>query len=93
MAYDRFQRDQLILRDELALDRTKLANERTLLAYVRTAIMLLVSGVSLLKLFPESFAAVSSGWVLNALGGAVAVTGLLRFVRVRRSLRGLGRDE
>ena len=35
--------ENLILRDHLALDRTRLANERTLLAYIRTAFMLLVA--------------------------------------------------
>jgi putative membrane protein len=33
--YDRFKNNELILRDELAVDRTLLANERTLLAYLR----------------------------------------------------------
>ena len=41
----------LILRDHLALDRTRLANRRTMLAYLRTALMLLVSGATLVKVF------------------------------------------
>ena len=43
---------QLILRDVLAIDRTRLANERTLLAWLRTALMLLISGVTLIKATP-----------------------------------------
>jgi len=43
--------ETLILRDVLAIDRTRLANERTLLAWLRTGLMLLVSGVTLIKLF------------------------------------------
>ena len=39
-----YSREELILRDHLALDRTRLANERTLLSYLRTALMLMVAG-------------------------------------------------
>ena len=44
--YAHFDRAHIILRDELAMDRTALANERTLLAYVRTSLALLLAGVS-----------------------------------------------
>ena len=40
MIDEQFTAEELILRDHLALDRTRLANERTLLAYLRTALML-----------------------------------------------------
>jgi putative membrane protein len=46
--YSRFEKDELILRDELAIDRTLLANERTLLAYLRSAVSLLIAGVSIM---------------------------------------------
>ena len=36
--------------DILALERTKLANERTFLAYFRTFIVLISSGLAVLKL-------------------------------------------
>ena len=39
----------LILRDILALERTRLANERTLLTYGRTSLYLVLGGVALLK--------------------------------------------
>ena len=44
MPYSRFRREEMILRDLLARERTVLANERTLLAYVRTAIGLMAAG-------------------------------------------------
>jgi len=44
--YDRFRGNELILRDELAIDRTILANERTVLAYIRGAISLVIVGVT-----------------------------------------------
>ncbi|MGD9874523.1 MAG: YidH family protein [Kiritimatiellia bacterium] len=46
-AYQRFKSEDLILRDELAIDRTLLANERTLLAYLRSGVALMLAGVTL----------------------------------------------
>ncbi|HQZ43477.1 MAG TPA: DUF202 domain-containing protein, partial [Flavobacteriales bacterium] len=37
--------EDLILRDHLALVRTRLANERTLLSYIRSALYLLLGGI------------------------------------------------
>jgi len=42
--------DEIILRDFLALERTRLANERTLMSYVRTALFFLTGGVALLEI-------------------------------------------
>jgi len=44
--YQRFRIEDLILRDELAIDRTLLANERTLLAYLRSGVALILAGVT-----------------------------------------------
>ncbi len=44
--YARFKGEDLILRDELAINRTILANEATLLAYVRSALTLIIAGVT-----------------------------------------------
>jgi len=38
---------KMILRDYLAIDRTKLANQRTLLSYMRTSLYLVVSALAL----------------------------------------------
>jgi len=44
--YERFGNGDLILRDELAIDRTLLANERTFLAYLRAGVTLMLAGVT-----------------------------------------------
>lgn len=44
--YQRFKPEELMLRDELAIDRTLLANERTLLAYLRSGVALILAGVT-----------------------------------------------
>ena len=87
MAYEKHAADDLILRDHLAIDRTKLANERTLLAYLRTAIMFLVSGVSLIKLFPEDDVLVVLGMVLGPIGAVVGLIGAVQFLKMKRRIR------
>lgn len=42
--------DEIILRDYLALERTKLANERTLLSYIRSSLYLLLGGIAIIQL-------------------------------------------
>ena len=74
------------VRDRLAVQRTHLANERTLLAYARTALMLISSGAAVLKVLAESAASRAGGWSLIALGAAVALCGVGRFLTVRRQL-------
>ncbi|MFO7950986.1 MAG: DUF202 domain-containing protein [Candidatus Fermentibacteraceae bacterium] len=75
------------LRDELATSRTYLATERTFLAYVRTAIMLGVSGISLVKLLHSQPELVILGYALMPLAIAVAIVGLVRFIRTRRFVK------
>ena len=83
--------ERLILRDHLALDRTRLANERTLLTYVRTAIILIVSGVSLIKLFgAEHRTLLFLGYALVPVG---VLVGALGFVRFRQTDRRIAAEE
>lgn len=42
-------REEIILRDFLAMERTKLANERTLLSYIRASLYLIIGGVALIQ--------------------------------------------
>ncbi len=78
---------QLILRDELAIDRTRLANERTLLSWLRTALMILVSGITLLKLFPGVITLEITGGVLIPVSFLVAGLGVHRYWRTCASIR------
>ena len=43
-------KEEIILRDYLALERTRLANERTLFAYIRTSLYLILAGLTLIQL-------------------------------------------
>lgn len=70
----------------LALIRTDLANERTVLAYGRTALMLVATGVSLLKFLTLTIDTFVLGWFLVAIGFIVGLIGVIRFVRLKRQL-------
>ena len=76
-------RTEFILRDQLALGRTRLANERTLLAYVRTALTFVVAGIAFLHFF-ESSAATIVGLAFLPTGAIVLIIGAYRFNAMRR---------
>ena len=75
--YSRFKNDTLILRDELAIDRTLLANERTLLAYLRSAVALLIAGATIMKFSSQDW----FWWVGVACLPTGIITGVIGVVR------------
>ena len=83
--YSRFAKENLILRDELAVDRTILANERTLLSYLRSAVSLAIAGVSIMHF-------VEAGWFFGVgaaclpVGAITGVVGTLRYRTMHRSI-------
>ena len=85
--YSKFDLEQLNYRDFLAMDRTTLANERTLLAYGRTSLMVLATGVTLLKVFAGSMPALVTGYLLILLGVILFAFGAFRYWKIRRAIR------
>ncbi|MCA1762267.1 MAG: DUF202 domain-containing protein [Flavobacteriales bacterium] len=84
-------REDIILRDYLAMERTKLANERTLLSYIRSSLYLLVGGIALIQL--EGFERVKYlGYVSLYLTVIFLVVGVYRFVKLNRILRNYYRE-
>jgi putative membrane protein len=83
--YERFRESQLILRDELAIDRTALANERTLLSYLRAGITLLLAGVTLLNFFHSGYLFYVS-LICLPLGLATTILGVVRFRKMAASI-------
>lgn len=78
--------DELIVRDWLAIERTKLANERTFLAYFRTAIVLFGAGMGIIKV--ELFAELKLfGFVLALLAPVILIIGLVRLFYVKKVIR------
>lgn len=84
--YERFQCKELILRDELAIDRTILANERTILAYLRGALTLVIAGATFLHFFDKGVL-FYIGIICVPLGLAVGIFGVLRYWKMDKRIR------
>lgn len=87
MSDSKLDLEEEILRSDLSLDRTALANERTLLSYARTALFLLVTGVSVVKLFAPNIGLEALGYFLSATSVAVMAVGVESFRRIRKKVR------
>lgn len=83
--YSRFQNENLILRDELAVDRTILANERTLLAYLRSAVSLVIAGVSMMH-FSNGGWFFSIGAACLPVGLVTGIVGTMRYRTMQHSI-------
>ncbi len=83
--YSKFDGTELILRDELAIDRTLLANERTLLAYLRSGVTLLLAGVTIMHFSQQGWF-----WAVGIAclpSGIVAGTiGVIRYKRMNKAI-------
>ena len=94
--YSRFDQTELILRDELAIDRTLLANERTLLAYLRSGLALVIAGASMIH-FSHAGWFLFLGMICFPVGIATGVIGVLRYRRMNQAIsvvrRKLGQEE
>lgn len=81
--YSEIPREKLILRDQLAIDRTVLSNERTFLAYIRTALALFATGGFVIRFFDSSLLEVL-GWVFIILGIITVIIGKFRYRKMKR---------
>lgn len=85
MPYSKYPSEKLILRDELAIDRTLLANERTLLAYLRSGVALLIAGVTIMH-----FSSLEWFWWTGvgclALGVVAGTTGIVRYRKMSKRI-------
>jgi putative membrane protein len=77
--------NEMILRDYLALDRTKLANERTLLAYLRMCIGLTAAGIGMIGILDMLWAHVA-GWSFLGITPVALVTGIRHYAKMKKKL-------
>ena len=78
-------KEELITRDFLAIERTRLANERTFLAYFRTFVVILSSGFAIIKLeFLQQIE--DMGYVFMITSPLILLIGLVRFIYVKRKI-------
>ncbi len=75
----------LVLREYLAIERTKLANETTLLAYIRTGLYFLVAGSTLGHLIVSDFWKII-GTPMIVIGLLIMLLGIVRYLRLRKSI-------
>ncbi|GAB1857072.1 DUF202 domain-containing protein [Flavobacteriaceae bacterium MHTCC 0001] len=80
--------EKVILRDYLAIERTRLANERTLLSYIRSSLYLLLGSIAFFQLkdFPNFKYLALVSLVFSVL---FFVIGVYRFLTLKRSLKQL----
>lgn len=79
-------KEDIILRDYLSLERTKLANERTMLAYLRTSLYLLIGGIALLG-FKDFKDLHFLGYTALGLSFILLLVGIFRYFQLKRHLR------
>lgn len=82
--------EKMILRDHLALERTRLANERTFLAYTRSSLYLVIGGLALIQLEGHGDL-VWVGSLSLVLSVAFMVIGIVRFMGLKHQLKGFYR--
>ncbi|MDG2179841.1 MAG: DUF202 domain-containing protein [Algibacter sp.] len=80
--------EKVILRDYLAIERTRLANERTLLSYIRSSLYLLIGSIAFFQLkdFPNFKYLALASLVFSAI---FFIIGVFRFRLLKKSLKRL----
>lgn len=84
--------DEKLIREHLALERTKLANERTVLSYIRASLYLLIGGLALLQI-KEYDHIQWLGYLSLFICALFIVVGISRYVVLDRKLDKLLRPE
>lgn len=75
----------LVLREHLAIERTRLSNETTLLAYIRTGLYFVVAGSTLGHVIDTVFWKIA-GSPLIIIGVLIMAFGIRRFRKVSKSI-------
>ena len=80
-----FNKD-LILREKLAIERTKMANDRTFLSFLRTSLYFSIAGMTINELVDLPYGATAEivFWVLAAL---LLAAGIVRYLSGSRKIR------
>lgn len=78
-------KEKIILRDFLAMERTSLANERTLFSYIRASLYMLIAGVAITEY--EGFTSFSwLSYVVFGLSLVLIFIGVIRYRRLKNKL-------
>lgn len=78
-------KEKIILRDFLAMERTSLANERTLFSYIRASLYMGIGGVAILEY--DGFASFNwLSYVVFGLSLILIFIGVFRYQRLKKKL-------
>lgn len=80
--------DESIIREHLALERTKLANERTLLSYTQAAMYFLLGGLALIQL-KEYEEMHYIGYLALVISVLFLTIGIWRFIVLKNKMKDL----
>ncbi len=80
--------DEKLIREHLALERTKLANERTLLSYTQAALYFLLGGLALVQL-KEYEELIYIGYLALIFSVLFVTVGIWRFFVLRKKMKKL----
>lgn len=80
--------DEKLIREHLALERTKLANERTLLSYTQAALYFLLGGLALVQL-KEYVELRYVGYLALVFSVLFLTVGIWRFFVLRKKMKKL----
>jgi len=80
--------DEKLIREHLALERTKLANERTLLSYTQAALYFLLGGLALFQL-KEYVELRYIGYLALVFSGLFFIIGIWRYISLNRKMKKL----
>lgn len=84
--------DENLIREHLALERTKLANERTLLSYIRSSLYLFIGGLAILQI--KEYEHVQWLGYLSLIICVIFISiGVYRYIHLNRKLYKLLRPE
>lgn len=85
-------KEEIIFRDYLAIERTRLANERTLLSYIRTSLYLLLGAVAFFQL--EGLDRIKWLAYPSLLFSILSLMiGIIKYVRLKKRLNDTMRKE
>lgn len=80
--------DESLIREHLALERTKLANERTLLSYTQASLYFLLGGLALLQL--KEYADLRYvGYLALIFSGLFLAIGVWRYLSLKQKMKKL----
>jgi len=84
---DEYQnKEDIILRDHLSIERTKLANERTLLSYIRTTLYLILGGIAFLGM-KDLEEIKGLGYFSLSLSIIILFIGIARFYQLKKHIK------